>query len=111
MEHTKSEIRVSSSNPESIYVLKNGKADGLFAMCDAGDYARSQKEGFANAKELVRRWNAFEDDGLVDELRAACDEGKAECELAMTDCRCEHKDIAGLLLRIERIEAAIAKVT
>ena len=25
----------------------------------------------ANAKELVRRWNAFEKDGLVDELRAA----------------------------------------
>ena len=27
-----------------------------------------------DAKELVRRWNAFEDGGLVDELRTACKE-------------------------------------
>ena len=59
-EHTKGELAVSDSNPNSIYVLKDGKADGLFATCDAGDYARSIEEGNANAKELVRRWNAFE---------------------------------------------------
>lgn len=28
-----------------------------------------------DAKELVRRWNAFEKGGMVDELRVACDIG------------------------------------
>ena len=64
----------------------------------------------ANAKELVRRWNAFEKDGLVDELRAACDEGHAECERVKMDCKCEWVNLDSLLGRIERIEAAIAKV-
>ena len=27
-----------------------------------------------DAKELVRRWNAFEEGGIVDELRLACEE-------------------------------------
>ena len=63
----------------------------------------------ANAKELVRRWNAFEKDGLVDGLRAACDEGLAECERVKMDCKCKWKNLDSLLGRIERIEAAIAK--
>jgi hypothetical protein len=62
----------------------------------------------ANAQELVRRWNAFEDGGLVVKLLAACDEGLHECNRVKMHCTCEHKDIAGLLRRIERIEAAIA---
>ena len=63
------------------------------------------------AKELVRRWNGFEEDRLVDELRAACDEGLAECERVKMDCKCKWKNLDSLLGRIERIEAAIAKVT
>ena len=65
---------------------------------------------FEQLTELVRRWNAFEKDGLVDELRAACDEGLAECERVKMDCKCKWKNLDSLLGRIERIEAAIAKV-
>ncbi len=67
------------------------------------------KNNIANAKELVRRWNAFEEGGIVNELRMACDEGLHECERVKINCTCEHKDLGGLLRRIVRIEAAIAK--
>ena len=62
-----------------------------------------------DATELVRRYNAFEEGGIVSELRMACDEGLYECERTKINCTCEHKDLGGLLRRIERIESAIAK--
>lgn len=44
-----------------------------------------------------------------DKLLAAAEEGLHECERAKMHCTCEWKDIASLLLRIERIKAAIKK--
>lgn len=111
MEHTKGKIEVSSSNSESIYVLKDGRADGLFATCDAGDYARSQEEGFANAKELVRRWNAFEEDGLVNDLLAKIESVlKAEFPLLLGLAKLQSKaEVEMVEERIEEMKAAIAK--
>ncbi len=60
-EFTKGKLRVSSDNSNYVHVVKDGKACGLFAACDAGDYARSIEEGNANAAELVRRWNCHDD--------------------------------------------------
>ena len=64
----------------------------------------------ANAKELVRRWNAFEEGGIVDELRKACKIGlgkalgisKVAAELGAPITITHQK-------QIERIEAALAK--
>lgn len=35
----------------------------------------------ANAKEFARRWNAFEEGGLVENLVGACEAYKRHCEL------------------------------
>ena len=55
------------------------------------------------AKELVRRWNAFEDDGLVDGLV------KAFKELTATFVGLPEGSIGGQAMK--KAEAAIAKVT
>ena len=55
-----------------------------------------------HAERFVKCWNSH------DALLAACDEGLHECERAKMHCTCKHKDLGGLLKRIERIEAAIA---
>ena len=55
------------------------------------------------ALEIVKRWNSH------DALLEACDEGLHECERVKMHCTCKHKDLGGLLKRIERIEAAIAE--
>lgn len=74
-EFTKGKLAVSDSCPNSIYVLQGGKANGLFATCDAGDYARGIKEGNANAKEVVYRWNEYPTlKQQRDDLLAACKE-------------------------------------
>ena len=110
MEHTKGKIEVSSSNPNYTYVLKDGKANGLFAECDAGNYARSKEEGEANAKELVRRWNAFEEGGIVEELKIACDVGlDAINALLKMDIKFNTKNKKSLNEIIEFVEAALAK--
>ena len=44
-----------------------------------------------------------------DDLLATCEEGLHECERVKMHCTCKWKDMPSLLLRIERIEAAIKK--
>ena len=111
MEHTKRKLEVSGNGFENKVIITDS---GCMIACtgDSGDwnFLLTEEQAEANAKELVRRWNAFEKDGLVDELRAAADEGLAECERVKMDCKCKWKNLDSLLGRIERIEAAIAKV-
>ena len=57
-----------------------------------------------DAKELVRRWNAFEKDGLVDELRKACE--AALPFIVAHDVTCG--TVSGAALQLQ---AAIAKVS
>ncbi len=80
------------------------------------------KEQKANATELVHRWNAFEDGGIVSELQQELLDYKAGCEglkLAIQDIRpyadcykriCEHlgieKDVLGY---IEKLKQQIVK--
>ena len=47
---------------------EDGSVVAQIIECDEDELSDTQR---ANAQELVRRWNAFEEDGLVDELRAA----------------------------------------
>ena len=108
MECTKGKLRVSSS---FLIVDKEARIIANVEPIGVEGITTTYEEGIANAKELVRRWNAFEKNGLVDELRAACDEGLAECERVKMDCKCKWKNLDSLLGRIERIEAAIAKAT
>ena len=72
----------------------------------------------ANAKELIRRWNAFEKDGLVDELRAALKALMAAPETLPPDNEFdkEQRDYRNrCMTRIDEArklgKAAIAKVT
>lgn len=73
----------------------------------------SQKKEKALAKEFVRRWNAFEKDGLVDELVVACEIGlnamNALKEMA-EKFSAPDKDKAQHNEHIKFVEAAIAKV-
>ena len=53
-------------------IIEDKKAGQSIATCWG-----NQRKRKALAKELVRRWNAFEKDGLVDELLDACKECRA----------------------------------
>lgn len=53
----------------------------------------------ANATELVRRWNAFEEGGIVSDLIEACDESRALLSHGVG----QHTHV------IAKIEAALAK--
>ena len=74
---SKGKIRLNNyHHPHKYLVLDEGNNDndafpGQRKICDIWDW--NTDNGQANAKELVRRWNAFEKDGLVDELRKACE--------------------------------------
>ncbi len=66
-----------------------------------------------DAKELVRRWNAFEKDGLVDELKKACKKAKDELGGFLGCCgEDEKKDsFCGFIETFDLCKAAIAKVS
>ena len=106
MSHTKGELKLNSHRTGLAQI------DGitLFVVlpnnCETTEQLSRRK---VNAKELIRRWNAFEEGGLVGDLRKAADEGLHECERVKINCTCGYKDMASLLRRIERIETAIDK--
>ena len=64
MEHTTGKLEVEGNT-----YLKDDSGKVVFLTNHVTGLSFKQQS--ANAKELVRRWNAFEKDGLVDELRAA----------------------------------------
>ena len=83
-----------------------GRGWAVQIICEDNKDALSGRdfdEAEANAQELVRRWNAFEKDGLVDELRTAFK------ELAATFVGLPEGSIGGQAMK--KAEAAIAKVT
>ena len=71
-----------------------------------------QDEAEALAKEFVRRWNAFEDGGIVSELVEACEIGLGKA-LGISEVA---KELGSKIMpihkrQIEIIKAAIAKAT
>ncbi len=62
--------------------------------------AISNEEREANAKELVLRWNAFEEGGIVEELRKACEKVLSKPELHYQPLN---------TFEIEALETALAK--
>ena len=72
-EFTEGELEEKQSCCNSIDLLS--KEDGSIVTqiteCDEDELSDLQR---ANAKELVRRWNAFEENGLVIDLQIMCEE-------------------------------------
>jgi hypothetical protein len=99
MEHTEGGWGICDYGPYDFGIIANAnkKDDVQIARVDDVDVPAEQAE--ANAHLIA----------AAPDLLAACDEGFHECERVKMYCTCEHKDIAGLLRRIERIEAAIKK--
>ncbi|HDY88121.1 MAG TPA: hypothetical protein ENH82_08425 [bacterium] len=66
----------------------------------------------ANAKELVRRWNGYEDGGIVDELRKACEESQKAIML-LYECNKDVEITLGSGIQLKKaeklLEAAIEK--
>ena len=97
--------------------LKQGKSNTLLYInsVNFGDVlvgGLPHEECEANAKELVRRWNAFEKDGLVDKLMAAAQMGLNSVRGIKNLnhlMECSIKNEKRLDIHIEQIEAAIAK--
>ena len=78
MEHTKRKLEVSGKLPYIFattappYRLSGETIISWGSETGGQDWPAIDNEiREANAKELVRRWNAFEEGGLVDELRKA----------------------------------------
>ena len=113
MEHTKRKLEVSGKLPYIFattapsYRLSGAVIVSYGAETGGQDWpAITNEEREANAKELVRRWNAFEKDGVVDELRTACEETqKLFAFIAENYKSAPHFPAAERL-----VEAAIAKV-
>ena len=111
MEHTKGELEImpyTQRDGDNIRWVKavRGKRQ---AICQT-----FKPNAEANAKELVRRWNAFEEGGMVDELKVACKIGldsmqgllRIGIEMgASNKNKREHNE------GIKFVEAAIAKVS
>ncbi len=95
MEFTKGELNCTKNQSFILCNIVNGK----------GEVFCNQPRCKDHAKELVRRWNAFEDGGLVDELRKALE--TAEVELEQRYKAQEGSSIDKLALKI--VKDAIAK--
>ena len=119
---SKGKIRLNNyHHPYKYLVFDKGNNDndafpGQRKVCDIWDW--NTDKGRANAKELVRRWNAFEKDGLVDELKKVLTStlhsefplllGLAKIEDEVTDGSINTINVEG---RIQEIKAAVAKVS
>ncbi len=90
--------------------------DGTVAHRRHPNYHQPQFS-FEQLKELVRRWNAFEDGGIVDKLVESC-EGlvhRAECIIQSHQCTA-HKggnccDLTYMLDAIQKGKRILAKAT
>ena len=88
---------------------EDGNIVAQIMECDEDELSVTQR---ANAKELVRRWNAFEKDGLVDKLLVACKEAQKAIFL-LYECNKDVEIALGSAIQLKKaekaIEAAIAK--
>ena len=104
-EFTKGEMKFTSGRDKGWWVKL-----WLNQICIATMQGVYQDDAIVIAKELVRRWNAFEDGGLVDELKVACDIGlDAMNALLEIDIKLNSKNKKSLKETIKFAEAALAK--
>ena len=79
MEFTKGELEIGNTTYHNIIIVGGKNREYICSVriqqTGGGAIAAAMEpKRIANAKEIVRRWNAFEKDGLVDELREALKE-------------------------------------
>ena len=111
-EFTKGELTVIDRNEYGDHYIGNGDTQKHIAIV-VHDILSSVNVAKANAKELVRRWNALEKDGLVDELREACEDSLVDISEASVKFERGHNKVGQKTLTrvFRKIEAAIAKVS
>ena len=68
MEFVKGELSVKDTNEHGDYYIGNKDSYSYIAIVVA-EVLSPENSAEEYAQEFVRRWNAFEKDGLVDELR------------------------------------------
>ena len=70
--HTKGKLKevVECCNAVNLLSKEDGSQVAQVMDEEGDDLTDTQK---ANAKELIRRWNAFEENGLVTDLLAVCE--------------------------------------
>lgn len=120
MEHTKGKLDLGNTTSDNIILVGGKKREYICSIrvqqTGGGAIAEAMKpKRIANAKELVRRWNAFEEGGIIEELRKAC-KGlvhRGSCIIQSHQC-VEHKggdccDLAYMLDAIQKGKAALAK--
>ena len=95
MEYTKGEFQAIGSSKakfKDAYFIRLKDTEDSFI---AKTYGHTGFPAEANAKELVRRWNAFEEGGIVDELKGRlenlikqpnCEGCQSEAEAALAKC-------------------------
>jgi hypothetical protein len=109
MSHTKGELHCHDLD---IHTWRAVNDKVVEHTCIASMNESSQLNDEANAKELVRRWNAFEEDGLVADLLEACKLGlesmKGLLEIGVK-IGASNKNKRLHAKNIKQVEAAIAK--
>ena len=122
-EYTKGKLELSSEYGENCIIV-DSKGNEIFDACpidsetdenkrNNNQFWASGKITKANAKELVRRYNAFEEDGIVSELVVACKIGldameglkKISERIGTTKDIIQHKELVEL---VEFVENALA---
>lgn len=110
-EYTKGFLMQEQAAENAIDILS--KRDGYSVVasivaCDEDELSGTQR---ANATELVRRWNAFEEGGLVEDLVNECKKAMLDIAEASIKFERKHHKIGQEWLEqaIHRLEAALAK--
>jgi len=112
-EFVKGELKVSTEYGDNCIIV-DSKDNEICDVCpndlepdknkiDDNQFWFSGVKTKATANELVRRWNAFEEGGLVDELRTACEMAN---EIDSVDNGALYKEWKKKLL--VKLEAALA---
>ena len=96
-EHTKGELTVSKIHDDGSVHLNSGKNKDYICSVQieqigGGAIASAMEETrMANAKHLLKCWNAFEEGGLVEKLVGACKRG--HCRLLEMGQRESHRTV------------------
>ena len=114
-EHTKGELRLirSSKHPGDIFVkIKGTERKFLCKFYGGGGTEISPSEAEDNVAHFIKCWNAFEEGGIVDELRIACAKGLGALEAVLNFAKNSGMDVKNetvLKADIDSIKAALAK--
>ena len=104
MEHTKGKIETKEEDHQHVGIYPENNTNCL-AVVWSDDMFNAE----ANAKELVRRWNAFEKDGLVNELLTVCKAVKIRIHFIGLPSEPMNENGTDWSKEIALIEAAITK--